>query len=143
MAEKYTPKPNKGGLFARGYDKDDQELFHYEGYLDVDGAQFDLCADVRLGSGPGQPLAITLKRKDNDDSPFDESITVTLTRNDNKRNARVPDYSGSFSLADAEYSLAGWLQVSQAGRPYLNLKVKRTEQERWAPDDGKKDPLFG
>ena len=140
----YESKPNKGALFARGSDKANPELFHYSGHLNIEGVRFDLSADAHIGSGSGQPLDVMLKRRNA--SPFDDTgLTVKLTRNDNKRNDRSPDYSGAFSLGDDKYSLVGWLQVPQAGgKKYLSLKVRSVESEQWNPaDDSIEDPLFG
>jgi uncharacterized protein (DUF736 family) len=60
-------------------------------------------------------------------------------KNEKKASEASPDYSGSFNLNGAEYSLAGWQKMSKSGISYISLAIRPFT----AKPPQKKEPVSG
>jgi hypothetical protein len=56
----------------------------------------------------------------------------SLFQNDRKTNDKQPDYRGKVLWNGQELEIAGWKKSTQAGKPWLSLKV---QEKRQKPDD--------
>lgn len=57
--------------------------------------------------------------------------TLTLFKNDDRRNERDPVYKGQGTIDGREYWVSGWVNESRKdGRKYLSVKVKPKQETR-------------
>lgn len=54
---------------------------------------------------------------------FDDTNRGVLFREEDKKNERGPDYTGSVNVHGETFRLAGWVRESKAGRKFLSLAV--------------------
>lgn len=63
---------------------------------------------------------------------YDDTNRGHLHREDDKRNPKAPDYSGSLNVEGVDYRIAGWVKEStKTGKRFVSLVVeKRGENTR-------------
>lgn len=62
-------------------------------------------------------------------SQYDNTNRGVLFENENKRNDKSPDYSGTLNVDGVEFFLDAWEKTAQSGRSFMSVSVKlKTKQ---------------
>lgn len=57
------------------------------------------------------------------DKKYDNSNRGVLFRNEERRNDRSPEYTGTLNIMGKEYRLSAWIKESKAGKKFFSLSV--------------------
>lgn len=106
----YEKKDNRGIIFSRP--KDQREEVVGDGYVMIDGEEH---------------RALIVKRDLGDQYPGMKIVYIeaaVLWENKNKSKENSPDFWTRFKIWP-QWSLSGWLQKTQAGKPIISLAVSQ------------------
>jgi hypothetical protein len=60
---------------------------------------------------------------------YDNTNSGALFKNDRKKEAKQPDYTGTLNVDGVEYWVSGWTKVSRRGDKFLSLAVTVKDQK--------------
>jgi hypothetical protein len=60
--------------------------------------------------------------------------TGSLFKNEDRRNDKSPEYSGTVDIDGKEYRIAGWVKTAKSGKKFFSLAV--------SPKDAARKPSF-
>lgn len=57
------------------------------------------------------------------DKKYDNTNRGILFRNEERRNDRSPEYTGTINIMGKEHKLSAWIKESKSGKKFLSLSV--------------------
>jgi len=70
---------------------------------------------------------------------YDNNLTGVLFPNNKKQEgSKQPDYNGSCEIEGKTYEIAGWKRQSNAGKPFLSLKLQIPQGKSEKPRQNEK-----
>lgn len=61
---------------------------------------------------------------------YDNTNRGVLFKNDDKRDDKAPDYTGSLNVDGAEFFLDAWIKEAKTGRKFMSVRVKLKTKQR-------------
>ena len=65
---------------------------------------------------------------------YDNTNRGTLFRDENRRNDRSPEYTGTINIAGKDYKLSAWIKESKAGKKFFSLAVTAPMPKKEEPE---------
>ena len=60
----------------------------------------------------------------------DNTNRGTLFRDENRRNDRSPEYTGTINVAGKDYRLSAWIKESKTGKKYFSLAISSPQLKK-------------
>ncbi|MBR5584019.1 MAG: hypothetical protein IKW21_05780 [Lachnospiraceae bacterium] len=61
---------------------------------------------------------------------YDNTNRGTLFRDENRRNDRSPEYTGTINVAGKDYRLSAWIKESKTGKKYFSLAISSPQLKK-------------
>lgn len=61
---------------------------------------------------------------------YDNTNKGVLFRDENRRNDRSPEYTGTINILGKEYKLSAWIRESKAGKKFFSLAINSPQMKK-------------
>lgn len=64
---------------------------------------------------------------------YDNNLSGALFKNKKKEAENQPDYTGEMEVEGVKYDMAGWMQTSKKGQPYMKVRLSIPQPKTVSP----------